>query len=142
MFYDLKQDSIVIEKRIEEYRNSLLQFERIKDLSFAYQHQEIKERQLIDSLVSRYLKLGEFGNGLYINNASYRNTISSGSLSYINDNDTKKMIAQYYEALYGRLVVNNKILDEDTNEFMNKTFVFGFTQKTQMNWRKAKQDRT
>ena len=63
---------------------------------------------------------------LFINNASYKNTISSGSLSFIKNKETKKLIAEYYEALYGKLVVNNTLLDNDYNEFVGKTFGFGF----------------
>ena len=42
------------------------------------------------------------------------------------NNETKKLIAQYYEALYGKIVVNNTLLDNDNHEFGSKTFGFGF----------------
>jgi hypothetical protein len=81
--------------------------------------------------LSTYL-LAPYGVGLFINNASYKNTISAGSLSYIKSNETKKLIAQYYEALYSKLLVNNKILDDDVNEFMGKTFIFGYMVNTKV----------
>ena len=125
MINDLRQDSIEIDNRIVEYSNSIKHFEEIKDLSFAYHQKNINENNLIDSVVSKYIN-SRWSIGLFINNASYKNTISSGSLSYINNNETKQLIAQYYEALYSKLLVNNKILDEDANAFMEKTFIFGF----------------
>jgi hypothetical protein len=125
MIDDLKQDSIEINNRIDEYSNALVQFEKMKDLSFAFSHQEINENQLVDSVVRIYVNT-RFGIALFINNASYKNTISSGSLSFIKNNETKKLIAQYYEALYGKIVVNNTLLDNDNHEFGSKTFGFGF----------------
>jgi len=125
MIDDLKQDSVQINKRINEYSNSLIRFEKMKDLSFAFSHQQINENQLIDSVVNIYLNT-TISVALFINNASYKNTISSGSLSFIENNETKKLIAEYYEALYGKLVVNNTLLDNDYNEFVGKTFGFGF----------------
>lgn len=129
MIDDLKQDSIEINNRIDEYSNSLVKFEKMKDLSFAFSHHQINENQLIDSVVEIYVN-NKFSIALFINNASYKNTISSGSLSYIKNNETKKLIAQYYEALYGKLVVNNSLLDDDYNEFVGKTLEFGFVINT------------
>jgi len=129
MIDDLKQDSVQINKRINEYSNSLIRFEKMKDLSFAFSHQQINENQLIDSVVNIYLNT-TISVALFINNASYKNTISSGSLSFIENNETKKLIAEYYEALYGKLVVNNTLLDNDYNEFVGKTFGFGFIIKS------------
>jgi hypothetical protein len=85
----------------------------------------MNENQLIDSVVKIYSNT-TFSVALFINNASYKNTISSGSLSFIKNNETKKLIAEYYEALYGKLVVNNTLLDNDYNEFVGKTFGYGF----------------
>lgn len=129
MIDDLRQDSIEINNRIDEYSNSLVKFEKMKDLSFAFSHHQINENQLIDSVFEIYVN-NKFSIALFINNASYKNTISSGSLSYIKNNETKKLIAQYYEALYGKLVVNNSLLDNDYNEFVGKTLVFGFVINT------------
>ncbi len=129
MINDLKQDSVEIEKRISEYSTTLVQFEAIKDLSVVYHQNKINEVLYIDSVLNLYLE-AKYGIGLFINNASYKNTISSGSLSYIHSNETKMLIAQYYEALYGKLLVNNKILDDDVNEFMGKTFIFGYMANT------------
>jgi len=125
MIDDLKQDSVQINKRIDEYSNSLVKFEQMKDLSFAFSHHQMNENQLIDSVVKIYSNT-TFSVALFINNASYKNTISSGSLSFIKNNETKKLIAEYYEALYGKLVVNNTLLDNDYNEFVGKTFGYGF----------------
>jgi len=125
MIDDLKQDSVQINKRINEYNNTLVKFEKMKDLSFAFSHQEMNENKLIDSVVNTYLNTS-ISVALFINNASYKNTISSGSLSFIKNNETKKLIAEYYESLYGKLVVNNTLLDNDYNEFVGKIFGFGF----------------
>lgn len=125
MIDDLKQDSVEIEKRIKEYSNTLVQFELLKDVSLAYSQNKMNEQTYIDSVVNIYLE-AKYGIALFINNASYKNTISSGNLSYIKSNKTKILIAQYYEALYGKLLVNNKILDDDVNEFMSKSFTFGY----------------
>ena len=125
MIDDLKQDSVEINHRINEYSNALAQFEKIKDLSFAFSHQQINENQLVDSVVNTYVNI-RYGIALFINNASYKNTISSGSLSFIKNNETKKIIAQYYEALYGKIIDNNALLDSDHNEFVGKTFGFGY----------------
>lgn len=125
MIDDLKQDSVEIEKRITEYSNTLVQFELLKDVSLSYSQNKMNEQTYIDSVVNIYLE-AKYGIALFINNASYKNTISSGNLSYIKSNKTKMLIAQYYEALYGKLLVNNKILDDDVNEFMSKSFTFGY----------------
>lgn len=125
MIDDLKQDSVEIEKRIKEYSSTLVQFELLKDVSLAYGQNKMSEQTYIDSVVNIYLE-AKYGIALFINNASYKNTISSGNLSYIKSNKTKMLIAQYYEALYGKLLVNNKILDDDVNEFMSKSFTFGY----------------
>jgi hypothetical protein len=125
MIDDLKQDSVEIEKRIKEYSSTLVQFELLKDVSLAYGQNKMSEKTYIDSVVNIYLE-AKYGIALFINNASYKNTISSGNLSYIKSNKTKMLIAQYYEALYGKLLVNNKILDDDVNEFMSKSFTFGY----------------
>lgn len=125
MIDDLKQDSVEIDKRIKEYSNTLVQFELLKDVSLAYSQNKMNEQTYIDSVVNIYLE-AKYGIALFINNASYKNTISSGNLSYIKSNKTKMLIAQYYEALYGKLLVNNKILDDDVNEFMSKSFTFGY----------------
>ena len=82
MIDDLKQDSVQIEQRIVEYTNALVQFEKIKDLSYAYSRQEINENKLIDTVVKTYVDI-RYGVALFINNASYKNTISAGSLSFI-----------------------------------------------------------
>ena len=125
MIDDLKQDSVEIEKRIKEYSSTLVQFELLKDVSLAYGQNKMSEKTYINSVVNIYLE-AKYGIALFINNASYKNTISSGNLSYIKSNKTKMLIAQYYEALYGKLLVNNKILDDDVNEFMSKSFTFGY----------------
>jgi hypothetical protein len=125
---DLKQDSASIEARIKDYSKTLAQFEEIKDLSLAYQQNKINENDYIDSVLNKYLS-ANYGVALFINNASYKNTIAAGSLGYIKENETKMLIAQYYEALYGKLLVNNNILDVDVNEFMSKTFCFGYMSK-------------
>ena len=125
MIDDLKQDSVEIDKRIKEYSNTLVQFELLKDVSLAYSQNKMNEQTYIDSVVNIYLE-EKYGIALFINNASYKNTISSGNLSYIKSNKTKMLIAQYYEALYGKLLVNNTILDDDVNEFMSKSFTFGY----------------
>ena len=54
MIDDLKQDSVQINKRIDEYSNSLVKFEQMKDLSFAFSHHQMNENQLIDSVVKIY----------------------------------------------------------------------------------------
>lgn len=128
MINNLRQDSIEIESRIAEYKDAIKHFEIMKDLSLAFNQNKLTEAEYIDSVVDKYLN-SKFGIGLFINNASYKNTISSGDLSYIQNNETKSLIAQYYEALYGKLLVNNKVLDEELNEFLNKTFIFGFLEK-------------
>lgn len=125
MINDLQQDSIEIENRIGEYTIALKKFEQMKDISFTYQQKQINENKAIDSIVTTYINT-VWDIGLFINNASYKNTIASGSLSYIKNNNTKQLIAQYYEALYSKLLVNNKVLDEDASEFLGKTFSFGF----------------
>ena len=93
MIDDLKQDSIEIEARINEYKNSFYVFEKIKDISLTYQ--KLNENIAVDSIVNTYSN-AVFGIGLFINNASYKNTIASGSLSNIENFETKKLIAQYY----------------------------------------------
>ena len=46
-----------------------------------------RENEYIDSVVNKYLTT-RFGVGLFINNASYKNSISTGNLSYIQNNES------------------------------------------------------
>ena len=69
MITDLQQDSVEIDHRIEEYTNSLSQFEQLKDLSFAYHQNKINENQFIDTVLVKYLN-AKWSIGLFINNAA------------------------------------------------------------------------
>jgi uncharacterized protein YlxW (UPF0749 family) len=50
MIDDLKQDSVQINKRIKEYNNTLVKFEKMKDLSFAFSHQEMNEEEAKEAI--------------------------------------------------------------------------------------------
>ena len=53
-----------------------------------------------------------FGTSFYINNSSYKNTISSGSFSNISNIDLKRNISNYYEVYGAKLYDNNKLIDD------------------------------
>lgn len=60
----------------------------------------------------------DFGTSFYINNASYKNTIASGSFSNISSIELKRTISDYYEVYGAKLFDNNRILD-DVVEYYN-----------------------
>ena len=108
---DLKEDSILIKDRIKEYQNASKYLFQLNDLFLDYQLNRISKDQYINKvlLISDSLI---FGTSFYINNSSYKNTISSGSFSNINSIELKRTISNYYEVLGTKLNDNNLILDD------------------------------
>ena len=108
---DLKEDSILIKDRIKEYQNASKYLFQLNDLFLDYQLNRISKYQYINKvlLISDSLI---FGTSFYINNSSYKNTISSGSFSNINSIELKRTISNYYEVLGTKLNDNNLILDD------------------------------
>ena len=77
--------------------------------------------------MTNLIKLREQRKEIILNTDLLDTKIENNILSVTSkNNETKKLIAQYYEALYGKIVVNNTLLDNDNHEFGSKTFGFGF----------------
>ena len=108
---DLKKDSVLIKDIIKEYQNASIYLNTLNDVFLDYQLNKISKDQYIDKvlLISDSLS---FGTSFYINNSSYKNTISSGSFSNISNIDLKRNISNYYEVYGAKLYDNNKLIDD------------------------------
>jgi hypothetical protein len=108
---DLKKDSVLIQERTKEYTLATSLLNRLNNNFLDYQYKKITEKEYIENAFSISDSIG-FGTSFYINNASYKNTIASGSLSNINSIELKRTISNYYEVYGAKLYDNNKILDD------------------------------
>lgn len=124
MIEDLRRDSIQIEDRTKEYMQGMIGFEEMKYASLQFQKNEITEEQLINRILNRYDSMA-VGITFFMNNSAYKNTIATGSLSVINSIEIKNLIAEYYEELGVKLLDNNRNMDVEINEYLQKTFQFG-----------------
>ena len=117
---DLKEDSILIQDRIREYKNASKYLFELNDLFIDYQLNRVSKEAYIDKVLIISDSL-VFGTSFYINNSSYKNTISSGSFSNINSIELKRTISNYYEVLGTKLNDNNMILDNVAEYFTVNT---------------------
>ncbi len=117
---DLKEDSILIQDRIKEYQNASKYLFELNDLFIDYQFNRVSKEEYIDKVMIISDSL-VFGTSFYINNSSYKNTISSGSFSNINSIELKRTISNYYEVLGTKLNDNNMILDNVAEYFTVNT---------------------
>lgn len=80
---DLKKDSVLLQERIKEYKNTSLYLNKLNETFLEYQLHRLSVDQYLEKalLISDILT---FGTSFYINNSSYKNTIASGSFSNIN----------------------------------------------------------
>ena len=117
---DLKEDSILIQDRIREYKNASKYLFELNDLFIDYQLNRVSKEEYIDKVMIISDSL-VFGTSFYINNSSYKNTISSGSFSNINSIELKRTISNYYEVLGTKLNDNNMILDNVAEYFTVNT---------------------
>ena len=118
---DLKKDSILIQERLQEYTKASILLDKLNFLSINYQLSTISKNEFLDSSLNINFDL-TFGNSFYINNSSYKNTISSGSFSNINSTELKRTISDYYEVYGAKLNDNNKILDDVVEFYTVHTF--------------------
>ncbi len=117
---DLKEDSILIQERIKEYQNASKYLFELNDLFIDYQLNKVSKEEYINKVLIISDSL-IFGTSFYINNSSYKNTISSGSFSNINSIELKRTISNYYEVLGTKLNDNNMILDNVAEYFTVNT---------------------
>ena len=108
---DLKKDSVLIQQRLKEYTNASILLEKLNVLSIHYHSSNISKDEFLDSALNLNTDL-VFGTSFYINNSSYKNTISSGSFSNISSLELKRTISDYYEVYGAKLNDNNRILDD------------------------------
>lgn len=125
MVHDLKRDSAQIEERMSEYLKAMVIFEEMKYASIQFQKHKLSEDNYINLIINKADSL-YVGVSFFINNAAYKNTISTGSLSVINSEETKILIAEYYEELSVKLNDNNRNLDQEINEYIQKTIIYGY----------------
>ena len=94
----------------------------MKNLTFLeFQNKKYSESEYLDKM----LILGDsliFGTSFFINNASYKNTIASGTFSNIRSIELKRKISDYYEVYGEKLRDNNKILDDVRVYYFVNTF--------------------
>ncbi len=128
MLEDLKRDSIQLDQRVVEYSYVLETLENMKYASYQYQKKEINESTYLKIIANKSDSLTA-GICFFLNNSAYKNTISTGSLSVIESKEIKRLIAEYYEELGVKLIDNNRNVDVDINEFMEKTIKasYGFS---------------
>ena len=108
---DLKKDSVLIQERLKEYNKASILLEKLNALSIHYHSSNISKDEFLDSALNINNDL-VFGTSFYINNSSYKNTISSGSFSNISSLELKRTISDYYEVYGAKLNDNNRILDD------------------------------
>ena len=108
---DLKKDSVLLQERIQEYKNASIYLNKLNEVFLDFQLNKISKVEYLEKalLISDSLT---FGTSFYINNSSYKNTIASGSFSNINSIELKRTISNYYEVFGSKLIDNNKILDD------------------------------
>lgn len=114
---DLRKDSTLIQNRIKEYSEASVMLEALNKLFIDYQQLKFSKNDFLDSAIELSNQL-RFGVSFYINNASYKNTIASGSFSNISSIELKRTISDYYEVYGAKLADNNRILD-DVVEYYN-----------------------
>ena len=114
---DLRKDSTLIQYRIKEYSEASMLLEALHQLFIKYQQSKFSKNDFLDSAIKISNHL-DFGTSFYINNASYKNTIASGSFSNISSIELKRTISDYYEVYGAKLFDNNRILD-DVVEYYN-----------------------
>jgi hypothetical protein len=120
MIEDLRGDSIQIDERTKEYLAGMQILESLKFASLQYQQKKITEGDYINFIINKNDSI-MVGVSLFLNNAAYKNTISTGSLSVIESKEVKHLIAEYYEELGVKLLDNNRNLDAELNEYVQKT---------------------
>ncbi len=126
MAQDLRRDSVQIEDRTKEYLAGMQILEDLKYASLQYQQKKITEKDYINYVIKKNDSI-MVGVTFFVNNSAYKNTISTGSLSVINSNEIKHLIAEYYEELGVKLLDNNRAMDAEINEFVHQTqLVIGF----------------
>ncbi len=117
MVQDLKRDSVQLKERILEYTQAIKAFEEMKFASYQYSNNELSKSDYINYITNQFDAL-EVGNSFFSNNAAYKNTIATGSLSVIASPKIKQLIAEYYEELGVKLLDNNRNLDVDIIEYI------------------------
>jgi len=138
MIEDLKRDATQLAERTTEYTKAIKTFEELKFASYQFDKKQISEKDYINYIVGKCDTLG-VGDSFFINNSAYKNTIASGSLSVIGSQETKRLIAEYYEELSVKLSDNNRNLDVELNEYLVSDMQFGNFSETEMRNRFAKQ---
>ena len=108
---DLKKDSVLVQDIIKEYQTAFIYLNKLNDLFLSYQSNKVSKNQYIDEVLLMSDSLS-FGTSFYINNSSYKNTISSGSFSNISSFDLKRNISNYYEVYGAKLYDNNRLIDD------------------------------
>ncbi len=118
---DLKKDSILIVERIYEYDKASKYLDTLNQYFLDYKNKKLSIDEYLDKAISTLDNLN-FGTSFYINNSSYKNTISSGSFSNIKSIELKRQISEYYEVYASKLYDNNKILDDVVEYYTINTF--------------------
>ena len=140
MIIDLKRDAEQLSKRTAEYTKGIKSFEEMKFASYQFNKKQMSEKDYINFIVGQCDTLG-VGDSFFSNNSAYKNTIASGSLSVIGSQETKQLIAEYYEELSVKLSDNNRNLDVELNEYIVSDMQFGNMVGTEIRNQYAKQSR-
>jgi hypothetical protein len=124
MVLDLKKDSITLEQLTKFYSSGLRDLEDMKLASLRYHKGEFPKKEYLNYMILKFDKLS-IGYGFFQNNSAYKNLIATGGLSVIDSRGVKKLISEYYEEFGVKLIDNNRLIDTDLNEYINKTSIFG-----------------
>jgi hypothetical protein len=110
---DLKQDSLFIESTIKYSDNGIRYFQKLKAKLYEFHDNELSENEFIkftmDNIDSSYVNQTAF-----LNSSSYKNMIATGNLTYVESNDLKRKLSNYYETWNKRIESNGEGVDKTT----------------------------
>ncbi len=124
MVLDLKKDSATLEDLTKFYTTGLKNLEEMKVASLQYQNGKLSKNDYVDFVIHKFDTLS-VGIGFFQNNSAYKNLIATGGLSVIKSGVIKKLISEYYEEFGIKLIDNNHLIDQELNEYIGKTSIFG-----------------
>lgn len=118
---DLEQDNLKIDSIFTEAQNGI-NLITLSHVLYKYKTGVFNEKELIDSIYN--IKIIPNYTTLFVNNSTFKNMQSSGLLSYVSNKELKTNLSYYYEVIFKRLNDNNKLFDDDGNNYFNNYLIF------------------
>ena len=107
---DLKQDSVNIERIIKHTDDGIRYFQKLKIKLYEFHVNKLSENEFIkyniDNIDSSFVN-----QTLFLNSSSYKNMIATGNLTYVESQDLKWKLSNYYETWNKRIEVNSDLID-------------------------------